>query len=151
MDSIKAAFTESVAHGLFTVELALGVILGLVFIALYARQPWWTNRAGRLAMGNMVALTLLAVGGFLFRLGWQGEALTVLIPTSALVLVVMFAWVGQLISAVRNPPPQMATLVERWQAESWTLTNDGRSGEAQQAHRHAQELSAAISGEPVDE
>ena len=151
MNTIRDALTESWGHGIFTAELALGVVFGVTFIVLYARRQWWASRAGRLTMGNMVALTLLSAGGFLFRLGWQAEALTVLIPTCALVLLVMFAWVGQLVSALRDAPPPPAVLVEQWQEESWALNAEGRSGEAQQAHRHAQELAAALGIEPVDE
>ena len=93
------AFTESPAHGIFTGELIAGVILGLVFIVQYGKLRWWANASGRLIMANMCGITLLAAGGFLFRLGWQGEALTILIPTCLVVVIVITVWNIQLARA----------------------------------------------------
>ena len=102
MNAVQAALTESIWHAILTVELALGVLTGSVFIGLYLRRQWWASQAGRLAMGNMVALTLLAAAGLLYRLGMQVPAITLLIPVSAAVLAVQVWWVRQLIAAGRE-------------------------------------------------
>jgi hypothetical protein len=142
MDVLIGAFTESIAHGIFTAELLLGVLVGLAFIIGYAKQPWWTTHGGRLSMSTIVAITVLAAGSFLFRLGWQGEALTLLIPTCAVILVVMVWWV------VLGWKVRHTTTVERAQiladaieALADTLADEGHIDESQVVRALAKNMS----------
>lgn len=137
------ALTESPAHGIFTAEVMLGAIVGVIFILVYARREWWTNHAGRLTMGNMVGLTLLAAGAFLFRLGWQAEALTVLVPTCAAVLFIQIWWLRQLVAAGRMTSDEcVQNLAEAAEALAARLADEGRTTDAEATFRHARALAA---------
>jgi hypothetical protein len=146
VNPLLRALTESVAHGILTVELALGVAAGLVFVALYSRTNWWHSQAGRLAMGNMAALTLIGAAGLLYRLGWQSEALTLLLPTCAAVLAVQVWWVRQLLASSREPSgDELARMVlEDWHDKAMELQARGRSAEAQLTHAHILSVAAML-------
>lgn len=141
------ALTESPAHGVFTAEVMFGAILGVIFIGVYARREWWTNHAGRLTMGNMVGLTLLSAGAFMFRLGWQAEALTVLVPTCAIVLFIQAWWLRQLLAAQRMTAQEcVKNIAEAAEALAQRLADEGFAEDAETTFRHARAL-AAISDE----
>ena len=146
MTPVWAALTESVAHGILTVELAACVVAGLVFIGTYARTDWWRDRTGRLAMGNMAAWVLVSAAGLLYRLGWQGEALTLLIPTGVAMLAVQVWWVRELLASSGEPyGDELARmLLEDWHDAAMDLQARGRPAEAQIVHAHAKSVAALL-------
>lgn len=144
MNPLWLALTESIAHGVLTVELMACVLAGLVFVALYARTDWWTSCAGRLAMGNMAAWVLVSSAGLMYRLGWQGEALTLLIPTGAAMLAVIGWWIGQLVAAQSSQAQDPRELLVEWESQAWALHRDGRVAEAQLAAGHVRQLAETL-------
>ena len=98
-DSLKSALEESLAHAVLTIEMVAGGILGLIFILLYLQRTWWETRQGRLTMFNMLVLTLVCLGGFSYRLGYQPGALSILVPTAAACIVNQGWWLRQLIGS----------------------------------------------------
>lgn len=105
MTPLEAALSESLGHTILTLELAAGVVVGCVFMTLYAIRAGslvWTDRIGRLVMANAFALTAGFVAGLLYRLGMQQAALALLLPVTTGVLAVKVWWVWQLLTADRD-------------------------------------------------